>query len=119
MRIFLCVAVALSAQMFGGVGEMKRVDGLTEGGDEHKEFFKLLSEDAVASKLREELGEDAQPVEYATQVVAGLKYFVTMKRRDNELYQVQIWSKPFNSALNQLPPPEVVKVMKMANLGEL
>ena len=109
MRTLLMMTGLTAA--FGGVGEKKTVNYQRAREGEHKGLFEALEHVDVQTKLQTLAGAKLQPVEYATQVVQGLKYIVTMKDDRDQKYEVHIWQKPFNSVKNELPPPEVVKII--------
>ena len=99
----------------GGVSVSTKLNLTGERNTEHKPLYDALSHPDVQAELTKVPGATGQlqAVEFASQVVQGMKYIVTLKDEKDVLFQVHVWQKPFNSVVNEMPPPVVVKIAKL------
>jgi hypothetical protein len=103
-------------KVLGGVGDKKQLNLKGERNAEDKPFYDAFEHDEVQKKMQAMTGKTSgkfHALEYATQVVQGLKYVVKMKDDKGDHYEAQIWQKPLNSGKNEVPAPEVVKMVKL------
>jgi len=85
---------------------------------EHVQLFEVMKQPQVIEKMST-IGDlsDLQVVEYQRQVVAGFRYRVVLEHISKNLkYEMNIWQKPYNSVLSQMPPPEVISLTQLEHL---
>ena len=85
--------------------------------DKHTDLLTLLDNPTIKGEMEEFSQSILRPIRYRKQVVNGLKFIVEMVDDESGVtYSVDILQKPYNSAQDFLPAPQLLKMMRGPSL---